>query len=189
MSPPPLYLAPTTRDANLWGCRSGNKPPWTLPVKAKYGVYEFVRNKRAAGLADITPPTDLMAVSRSMLPLRALHYIKVHADPEAYLATWRYMFHLFWSPEKRVFNQPDELAAVLGEIPRGYAGPGSSQSGPRLFGPHEVERIVRATGKEEWKNALKATVDEALERGAFGAPWFWATNAKGESEPFFGSDR
>ena len=26
-------------------------------------------------------------------------------------------------------------------------------------------------------------------QGAFGCPWYWATNSEGKSEPFFGSDR
>lgn len=161
-----------------------------LPAKAKYGVFDFVRSKQAAGLPELTPPADLMAVSVSVLPLRALHYIKAHHPEDAYLATWRYMLHLVWGPPKRVFNKADELAAVLVEVPRGFAGlSSSSSSSPPVFAPAEVERIVRATGEDQWKNLLKATVDEALARGAFGAPWFWVTNAEGKSEPFFGSDR
>jgi glutathione S-transferase kappa 1 len=39
------------------------------------------------------------------------------------------------------------------------------------------------------KDLLTATTQEALDRGAFGAPWLWVTNEEGKSEPFFGSDR
>ena len=40
-----------------------------------------------------------------------------------------------------------------------------------------------------YKQRLNDNTKEALERGAFGCPWFWVCNSKGEEEPFFGSDR
>lgn len=49
---------------------------------------------------------------------------------------------------------------------------------------------------KRWKEELTAKTQEALERGAFGAPFFWVvkTDTEGqgttvEEEPFFGSDR
>lgn len=36
---------------------------------------------------------------------------------------------------------------------------------------------------------LVAETEKVLGLGAFGSPWFWVRNAKGEQEPFFGSDR
>lgn len=41
----------------------------------------------------------------------------------------------------------------------------------------------------EVKNRLKDLTSEALNDGAFGAPWWKITNSKGETEVFFGSDR
>lgn len=57
------------------------------------------------------------------------------------------------------------------------------------YSKEEVERIMTATQSPEIKKALTDRTQEAVDRGAFGAPWFWVTNAKGEQEPFFGSDR
>ena len=48
--------------------------------------------------------------------------------------------------------------------------------------------MQKATDKE-WKDKLTANTKEALDQGAFGAPWMWVTNGMGVSEPFFGSDR
>lgn len=59
----------------------------------------------------------------------------------------------------------------------------------RLFTELEAEEIMTAGQESKWKNALKQKTQEALDRGAFGAPWFWVTSATGISEPFFGSDR
>jgi hypothetical protein len=36
---------------------------------------------------------------------------------------------------------------------------------------------------------LTANTKEALDKGAFGVPWFWVRNAEGKEEPFIGSDR
>ncbi|KAI1878095.1 uncharacterized protein JN550_000277 [Neoarthrinium moseri] len=168
---------------------SGNKPPWTLPAKAVYGGFDFNRTKKAVGIPEVSAPEDLMAVARTILSLRALHYIKASYPLDAYLTTWHYFFHLFWGPTKRNLTEASELAAALGKVPVGFSGPGSEGDGKPLFTSQDVESIIKAAGEAKWKEGLKNAVDEALERGAFGAPWLWVTNSKGKSEPFFGSDR
>ena len=35
---------------------SGNKPPWSLPAKAKYGKFDTERAKKYHGLEKIEPP-------------------------------------------------------------------------------------------------------------------------------------
>jgi glutathione S-transferase kappa 1 len=42
---------------------------------------------------------------------------------------------------------------------------------------------------KEYKDKLTNNTKKVLEQGAFGAPWFWMKNDKGEEEPIFGSDR
>lgn len=59
----------------------------------------------------------------------------------------------------------------------------------RHFSDSEVETILQAGAQQEWKQQLNTNTSAALEKGAFGAPWFWVRNAKGDEEPFFGSDR
>lgn len=132
-----------------------------------------------------------MVVGHTVLPLRVLHYVKQSYPESAYLSTWHYLFQSFWGPRKRNLRNPAELAVVLSEIPQGYAGSGraTGEGSNALFQRVDLEKILAATQEEKFKDILKGTVKEALERGAFGAPWFWVTNSKGKTEPFFGSDR
>lgn len=58
-----------------------------------------------------------------------------------------------------------------------------------LFSAKEVDEIIAAAESKEWKDKLLSNTQEALDKGAFGAPWFWVKNAQGVEEPFFGSDR
>lgn len=60
--------------------------------------------------------------------------------------------------------------------------------------------MTAAMTDKKWKEALTATTQEALDRGAFGAPFFWVVRTDNDAdvdgqgrtvgeEPFFGSDR
>jgi 2-hydroxychromene-2-carboxylate isomerase len=47
---------------------------------------------------------------------------------------------------------------------------------------------------KKWKEELTATTQEALDKGAYGAPFFWVGKTDGQGkvvteEAFFGSDR
>lgn len=152
-------------------------------------MYDGDRSKRAAGLAEITFPEDLLAVARTQIPLRALHYIRASYPAAVYQSAWHYLLHALWSPAKRNVSDAGVLAGVLAEAPKGFRGPGTGEVGEKLFSEAEVKAIMDAAADDEWKGALKACVEEALGRGAFGAPWLWVTNDKGQGEPFFGSDR
>lgn len=57
------------------------------------------------------------------------------------------------------------------------------------YSKEEIERVMAAVQTPEIKKTLTDRTQEAVDRGAFGAPWFWVRNAKGEEQPFFGSDR
>lgn len=165
-----------------------------MPAKGKYGLYDTDRSKKAAGLSEVTLPKDLLAFARTQNTLRALHYIRAAYPRETYVTAWHYLLHALWSADKQNVSDAAVLARVLAAAPRGFRGPGSSSSssskgGQRLFSDDEVAAILKAAGEDQWKDALKQSVEEALKRGAFGAPWLWVTNDKGQGEPFFGSDR
>ncbi|XXH05081.1 hypothetical protein Hte_011505 [Hypoxylon texense] len=169
---------------------TGNKPPWTLPAKAAYGTHDSRRSLSAVGLADVSPPGDLMEAAKTQLPLRALHFVRAGYPADAYLRTWRHLLHAFWTLH-RPPNTPAALGQALADVPATFPGEGEKGEGEgkRLFDAADVDRIVRAAAEPEYKDILRRTTEEALKRGAFGAPWLWATNATGRSEPFFGSDR
>ncbi|KAI0386257.1 thioredoxin-like protein [Hypomontagnella monticulosa] len=154
---------------------TGNKPPWVVPAKAAFGAHDSRRSLAAVGLSNVSPPGDLMEAGKTQFALRGLSYIKSHFPVSTYLSAWRALFHAFWT-EHRPPNNADALRAAL--------------DAAKLFTSAEVEEIVKAAGAAEYKDVLRRTTEEAVGRGAFGAPWFWVTNAAtGRSEPFFGSDR
>ncbi|KAI2630696.1 thioredoxin-like protein [Hypoxylon sp. NC1633] len=178
---------------------SGNKPPWTLPAKRKYGGHDSRRSLSTVGLTQVSPPGDLMEAGRTQLALRALHHIKATYPEAAYLATWRHFLHAFWTLHVPPTN-PSALRAALEGVPAPTPNPSSSPSSssspdaasvPKpLFTTDDVDRIASAAEKPEYKDLLRRTTEEALSRGAFGAPWLWVTDAAtGRGEPFFGSDR
>lgn len=107
--------------------------------------------------------------------MRALHYIKANYPREVYHATWAHLFQRFWTPPNLNLTKFDVLAEVLSEF--------------KEFSPEECEQILAAAKSQEAKDALTKATQSALDKGAFGAPWIWARNDKGEAEPFFGSDR
>ncbi|KAJ4423976.1 hypothetical protein N0V82_001405 [Gnomoniopsis sp. IMI 355080] len=156
--------------------QTGNKPPWSVPAKAVYGSkFEGPRATAYFGRPDIRPPKDLMPRAHTILPLRTLHYIKRTYSREIYHAVLENYFHAFWMPPNLNLTQVDVLAKVIAESGK--------------FSSTECEAIMAAATTQEIKDSLTGATQEALDRGAFGAPWLWATNGEGTGEPFFGSDR
>ncbi|GAD94169.1 hypothetical protein MGYG_05035 [Paecilomyces variotii No. 5] len=151
---------------------SGNKPPWTLPAKARYGGYERQQATKYFKLPEFEAPSFFPILS--LLPQRAMTYIKANYPAEKFektlLLLWDYLFY-----QHRDVSKPEVLTTLLTEDAK--------------FTPSETEAIIAATGEKKWKDALLAKTQEALDLGAFGAPWFHVINKKGEESMFFGSDR
>ena len=85
---------------------------------------------------------------------------------------------LFWENfwvEYRAPNQPENVLAMLRTILGGDET--------------EARKVVERSQTEEVKHLLLKNTDDAFNDGAFGLPWFVATNAKGEKEGFFGVDQ
>lgn len=114
-------------------------------------------------------------MAHTILPLRTLHYIKRTYPRETYHDVLEKYFQAFWVPPNHNLTKADVLAKVLAECGK--------------FSPKECEAILAAAQTQEVKDLLTTATQEALGRGAFGAPWLWVTNGQGKSEPFFGSDR
>src|ERR1700745_3093189 len=88
---------------------------------------------------------------------------------ETFLTLWEHISY------KHVdISKPENMAALLAS--NNYTG-------------EEIRSILAAASSPEYKQALTNKTQEALDKGAFGAPWFWVRNKKGKEEPFFGSDR
>lgn len=114
-------------------------------------------------------------MGHTILPLRTLHYIKRTYPRETFYAVLEHYFKAFWTPPNLNLTQVDVLAKVLGDCGQ--------------FSAEECEAILVAAKSQEIKDLLLKSTGEALEKGAFGAPWLWVTDGQGRGEPFFGSDR
>jgi glutathione S-transferase kappa 1 len=109
-------------------------------------------------------------------PQRAITYIK-HAYPERFEGVlglyWEWFFY-----QHQDLSKPDILRKCFLD-----AG---------LFSAEEVDGIMAAAGEKKWKDALTAKTQEALDRGAFGAPFFVVKSSTSDGqkeEVFWGSDR
>ncbi|KAJ7608746.1 putative glutathione S-transferase kappa 1 [Roridomyces roridus] len=152
---------------------SGNKPPWSLPAKGAYSKFDTLRSQKYHGLSGIEPPPFFPALT--LLPQRALCYIKDHFPQSTFEQAWLGMLDTLWIPPQSNIAEPAAFRQCLVSM--------------KLFSDAEVDAICTAATQQEWKDRLTANTKKVLDLGAFGAPWSWVRNAQGQEEPFFGSDR
>ncbi|KAG5789897.1 hypothetical protein H9Q69_011054 [Fusarium xylarioides] len=148
---------------------SGNRPPWVLEAKGKYLARDSFRAAERLGVPYQGSPPDIVAISKTVSPLRALHFIKENYPESTYLAAIWFLFHKIWLPPHEATDELD------------------GGSGKKLFSDEDVEKIMN--GRESMKERVKDITGEAVQKGAFGAPWLIVTRDDGKSEAFFGSDR
>ncbi|OGM39259.1 thioredoxin [Aspergillus bombycis] len=137
---------------------------------AAYSKYDGKRAQKYFGHEFEIPPWWPIL---SLLPQRALTYIKSHHPKESLSAAFRSCFETMWKRQLDI-SVSENLAQALGNV----------------FSVEEVQKIITAAGTPEVKAELAATTARVVkELGAFGCPWFWVVNGEGKGEPFFGSDR
>ena len=140
---------------------TGNASPATVPAKARYMDVDMARFARRYGVPlAINPhfPINTLTLMRGAAGAQ----LRAPGRFDDYLRT---VFHAMWV-EPRNLNDPAVAAQALAA-----AG----------FDPAEM---MAWTNDAEVKAALRATTDEAVARGAFGAPTMFVG-----SEMFFGQDR
>ncbi|KAL9074537.1 MAG: hypothetical protein Q9157_004352 [Trypethelium eluteriae] len=108
----------------------------------------------------------------SILPQRCMTYIKEHYPSDKFEIGFVELWICLWKQHMDI-SQPSQLSQALA----------------RHFSPQEVETILAAGNSPEYKQKLKDNTNFLVERGAFGAPWYFVRNSQGTTEPFFGSDR
>ncbi|KAK7428492.1 hypothetical protein QQZ08_004930 [Neonectria magnoliae] len=160
---------------------SGNQPPWLLPAKAVYLGADSLRAAERLSLPYQGGPKDLMAMSKTLSPLRALHFIKANYPTSTFLSVFALFFHRLWTPPHVNLIDDVNLEAALVEATERLDG------GGKLFTAEDVARIM--AGRDSMRDRVKQMTDGAVEKGAFGAPWMWVTNGEGKTAAFFGSDR
>jgi len=137
----------------------GNRPPGSVEAKGNYTRRDFARFAERYG------------VTLNHNPYFPINTLQLMRGAEAYLGTDRFQPYLaavfkgMWRDELDM-AQPDVAIRVLAE-----AG----------FDPTELQAKL---GDQAVKDGLKATTEEAVRRGVFGAPTFFVGD-----EMFFGQDR
>ncbi len=137
---------------------TGNQPPATLPARAPYLLRDVQRWAAKYGVPLQFPrrfPANTLLAQRMLTALQS--------DEVARLAPG--FFALYWAEGGDV-TDPDTL--------RGRADALGFDGGA----------LLAAAAGDEVKDRLKATTDEAVRRGAFGAPTFFF-----DGEMYFGNDR
>lgn len=154
---------------------SGNKPPWTLPAKARLSKLELPRGMQYFRLPPNAMKTPPFFPIMSLLPMRAMLVAKDQCEYDRYEDAFGGLWEALWGigGENRDVSRVDVLAEVL----------------RKYFGEGEVEMIVKGAVDAKYKKLLVDETARLVDQGAFGAPWLLVTNADGREESFFGSDR
>ncbi|EMF12234.1 DSBA family oxidoreductase [Sphaerulina musiva SO2202] len=154
---------------------SGNKPPWTLPAKARLSKLELPRGMQYFGLPPNAMKTPPFFPIMSILPMRAMLVAKDQCEYDRYEDAFGGLWEALWGigGENRDVSRVDVLAEVL----------------RKYFGEGEVELIMKGAVDAKYKKLLVDETARLVDQGAFGAPWLLVTNADGREESFFGSDR
>lgn len=160
----------------------GNKPPWLLPARSRYLNRDSQRAARRVSKPNLQfPKENFMSRAMTLSPLRALHFIKANYPTATFISAFHCLFDAFWTPPNADLTDAATLAKTLA------AATETPEGGRKLFTEDDVKRIMEA--RDSMKEAVKKETEKVVALGAFGAPWLWVTNAQGQSEAFFGSDR
>ncbi len=142
---------------------TGNRPPGTLPQKAKWMGEDLARwAKKYNTPYKLNPHFPMMTL---MVQRAAQEWVN-RPDFENYLST---IFTAAWQDQKNIGDK-----AALAEI--------------LTTAGFSADDFFAAAENPANKEKLKATTDEAVARGVFGAPTFFVQTPDGE-EMHFGQDR
>lgn len=140
---------------------TGNASPAMVPAKARYVFADFQRYANRYGVTLAFPPGFPI---NTLTLMRGTMAVQLFA-PERFETYLKAVFPAMWS-QQRNLGDPQVLATVLQET--GF----------------DPEQYQAWTADPQVKAALKDATEEAVRRGAFGAPTFFV----GE-QMFFGQDR
>jgi len=140
---------------------TGNDMPARLPAKAKWMFADMTLWAREYGIAFRMPSRFPLMTLRTQRALAAAERTAPAQLPAFALA----LFHAYWVDDRDITKDD-----VIGDAARA-AGLDSAA-------------IVTAIDAPETKDLLRATTDEAVRRGAFGAPAFFVGDVL-----FWGNDR
>ncbi|MDO8696871.1 MAG: 2-hydroxychromene-2-carboxylate isomerase, partial [Pseudomonas sp.] len=138
---------------------TGNQSPVTIPAKGRYMLQDLARFARRYGVPMVFNPH--FPINTLTLMRGAAGYL----DTPQFQPYVQAIFEAMWVQQKNL-GKPEVVAEVLGAAE---------------LDPLEFERLV---SDEEVKERLKGFTEQAIQRGAFGAPTFFVGD-----ELHFGQDR
>jgi len=141
---------------------TGNGPPASVPAKLKWLVTDM---QRWAELYEIPFRVPSRFPLLTLTTQRALTAAALIGGEAAVRAITMPLFRAYWGEDRDV-SAPQVIAEIAASA--GLDAP----------------RLMEASTSQAAKDALRATTDEAIEKGAFGAPTF----AVGD-QLFWGNDR
>ena len=140
---------------------TGNASPVTVPAKGAYTFRDFSRFARRYGVPlNFNPNFPI----NTLTLMRAATGVQLHM-PERFEAFVAVVYTALWVD---ALNLGDP--AVVGEV--------------LTRGGFDPQAILALTAQQDVKDVLKATTEEAVRRGVFGAPSMFVGD-----ELFFGQDR
>lgn len=159
---------------------TGNKPPGSLPAKGAYMEKDLSRMARYHG-APLVPLKDPRVMFNTLGAQRLLTAASL--DAPAHLEA---LTRQLWT---RLWGGKGEIVTAKG-LQEACAGAGLEKS--------VAESLLARCADAEVKDRLRRVTEEAIERGAFGAPWITLRVSDGDDdddnnnkpwEAFFGCDR
>ncbi|GAM89215.1 hypothetical protein ANO11243_072520 [Dothideomycetidae sp. 11243] len=139
-----------------------DKDKWINKERVRWAAY---CNAPIATTAPEGFPPNTISVQR------ALTAIEMSA-PENLAPAFQHLYQTFWV-ERNPVQDPQVFGAAIGKA-MGDEG--------------ATKKILDAISSPEVKQRLSKNTEQALQDGAFGLPYFVATNAKGQKEGFWGFD-
>ncbi|PAV69534.1 hypothetical protein WR25_12001 [Diploscapter pachys] len=146
---------------------SGNRPPARVMAKGLYMMKDLQRNAEFWKM-QINSPNEFMEWIRKYNTRDASKLIIASKDKAIPLA--RELWTQLWSRGQKVFEDAD-LKEVLKKI-----------------GVTNEDQLLKESKDPKIAQELENNTQEAIEQGAFGAPWI-VVHKDGEDHYFFGSDR
>ena len=140
---------------------TGNASPAAVPVKGVYTRKDLARYARRYG---VTLNDNPFFPIITLMLMRGAVGVQLHM-PERFQDYLRAAFKALWI-DALDLNQPALTAAALRD------------------GGFDVDEVMALVNSPDVKAALRATTDEAIARGVFGAPTMFVGD-----EMFFGQDR
>jgi len=147
----------------------GNQPPINIKNKDKWINEERIRWAKYANIP-IAPKAPEGFPPLTVQVMRAICAIEM-SMPEKLEQVFAELYLALWVNGKQA-----QKVEVFGPVIE------------QVLGAEKGKEILERIGSPEVKAQLQKNTDAAFEAGAFGLPWFVATNTKGETQGYWGFD-